>query len=521
MIKKRFNSTGVCVPKKHYMVDISNKLIQIKRLVESEFYFTINRPRQYGKTTTLNRLKKMLNDEYMVVSISFEGIGDKVFKSEQEFSKTFLELLSENIELTDVDEAQRLRDLSIDLNNIKDLSRTITQFVRDSKKEVVLFIDEVDKSSNNQLFLSFIGMLRNKYLAREVEEDYTFKSVILVGMYDVKSLKLKLRQEEEAKYNSPWNIAVDFDIDMSFSTEEISSMLKEYADINKVVMDIEALSKEIYFFTGGYPYLVSRICQIIDEKVIVNSNISWSIEHVRQGIKIINEEVNTLFESIVKNLENNNELYELVNRILVDGEQIIFNPLDPTISLGVTYGIFKKGENGVEIGNIIFEEIIYNYMISKVRTITNKMSLYNVKSSFVAEDGSLNIVKILQRFQQFMKEQYSAKDKEFIEHHGRLLFLAFIKPIINGTGFDFKEVQISEEKRLDLVITYNSFKYIVEMKIWRGTKYHEEGLKQLYDYLDIHGLSEGYLLIFNFNKNKEYKENIVRYNDKDIFEVYV
>ena len=30
--------------------------------------------------------------------------------------------------------------------------------------------------------LSFIGMLRKKYLAREVEEDYTFKSVILVGL---------------------------------------------------------------------------------------------------------------------------------------------------------------------------------------------------------------------------------------------------------------------------------------------------------------------------------------------------
>lgn len=59
-----------------------------------------------------------------------------------------------------------------------------------------------------------------------------------------------------------------------------------------------------------------------------------------------------------------------------------------------------------------------------------------------------------------MKEQYSSKDADFLEHHGRLLFLAFIKPIINGIGFDFKEVQISEEKRLDLVITYNNFKYI-------------------------------------------------------------
>ena len=53
-----------------------------------------------------------------------------------------------------------------------------------------------------------------------------------------------------------------------------------------------------------------------------------------------------------------------------------------------------------------------------------------------------------------MKEQYSEKDRKFIEENGRLLFLAFIKPIINGKGFDFKEVQISEEKRLDVVVTY-------------------------------------------------------------------
>ena len=119
-----------------------------------------------------------------------------------------------------------------------------------------------------------------------------------------------------------------------------------------------------------------------------------------------------------------------------------------------------------------------------------------------------------------MKEEYSSKDQEFIEQHGRLLFLAFIKPIINGTGFDFKEVQVSEEKRLDVVITYNSFKYIIEMKIWRGSKYHEDGVKQLCDYLDIHGLNRGYLLVFNFNKNKEFKEESVNVEGKEIFQVY-
>jgi hypothetical protein len=517
LMKKKFNSTGVCVPRKHYMVDISNKLEQIKELIDNEFYFTINRPRQYGKTTTLNELSNFLRDEYLVIDISFEGIGDSVFQKEKEFCNKFLKIMGKSLRFSDKEESERLLKLSQDVNDLEETSEAITQFIDGAKKEVILFIDEVDKSSNNQLFLSFIGMLRNKYLAREVEKDFTFKSVILVGLYDVKSLKLKLRSEEESKYNSPWNIAADFNVDMSFSSEEISTMLVEYSKDTDVTMDFKEISEGLYFFTSGYPYLVSRLCQIIDEKI----NKVWTVAQVKRAVKIINEEANTLFESIVKNLENNNELYELTNRILIDGEQIVFNSLDPTISIGLTYGIFKKGEDGLEISNKIFEEIIYNYMISKIRTSAKNMSLYNVKSSFIKENGELNIEKILQRFQQFMKEQYSSKDEEFIEHHGRLLFLAFIKPIINGIGFDFKEVQISEEKRLDLVIAYNNFKYIIEMKIWRGAKYHEDGVKQLCDYLDIHALNKGYLLIFNFNKNKEFKEERIEYQGKDIFEVYV
>ena len=87
---KRFNVTGVCVPEKHYMADISDKLAQIKEMVDYGDYFTINRARQYGKTTTLSLLKKMLKDEYIVASISFEGLGDKTFESAAAFSRTFM-----------------------------------------------------------------------------------------------------------------------------------------------------------------------------------------------------------------------------------------------------------------------------------------------------------------------------------------------------------------------------------------------------------------------------------------------
>lgn len=41
------------------------------------------------------------------------------------------------------------------------------------------------------------------------------------GVYDIKNLKHNLRNEDEHKYNSPWNIAADFNVDMSFSQKDI------------------------------------------------------------------------------------------------------------------------------------------------------------------------------------------------------------------------------------------------------------------------------------------------------------
>lgn len=49
-MKRRFNITGLCIPEKHYMVDIKSRLEEIRVLIEEGAYFTINRARQYGKT---------------------------------------------------------------------------------------------------------------------------------------------------------------------------------------------------------------------------------------------------------------------------------------------------------------------------------------------------------------------------------------------------------------------------------------------------------------------------------------
>ncbi|WP_347493455.1 hypothetical protein [Ruminococcus sp. HUN007] len=46
---KNFNITGTCFPEVHYMVDITERLETIRKMIDDGNYFIINRGRQYGK----------------------------------------------------------------------------------------------------------------------------------------------------------------------------------------------------------------------------------------------------------------------------------------------------------------------------------------------------------------------------------------------------------------------------------------------------------------------------------------
>ncbi|MCL2259960.1 MAG: hypothetical protein FWC15_01240, partial [Fibromonadales bacterium] len=91
---REFNVTGLCVPRLHYMADTSEKIRQIITMVEKGQYFTINRGRQYGKTTTLSLLEKGLPKEYTVIKVSFEGVSDSMFDAEADFCQGILNVCS-------------------------------------------------------------------------------------------------------------------------------------------------------------------------------------------------------------------------------------------------------------------------------------------------------------------------------------------------------------------------------------------------------------------------------------------
>lgn len=56
---------------------------------------------------------------------------------------------------------------------------------------------------------------------------------------------------------------------------------------------------------------------------------------------------------------------------------------------------------------------------------------------------------------------------------------------------------------MDVIIHWLGRRYVVELKIWRGERYHKEGEAQIAGYLDYFGLQTGYLISFDFRRNKE------------------
>jgi hypothetical protein len=528
-MQKRFNDTGLCIPSRHYMVDISIKLKQIIQLVEWGEYFTINRPRQFGKTTTLFLLAKQINqrNDYMALKISFEGIDADTHQHVDKFVQIFLSMFIREFEFLQQSELAQFTTQSLkNTNTLPELSQFITKLKRDKlpQTSLVLLIDEVDKSSNNQLFLDFLSVLRDKYLNQHEGRDHSFQSIILAGVHDIKNLKQKIRPDEASKYNSPWNIAIDFKVDLSFAPHEIETMLHDYSLDKQISLDISAIAAQLYYYSAGYPYLVSKLCKFIDEEIVPNRlEKNWSIFDVETAFKMIVDEgyTTTLFDSLVKNLENNQQLYELIFHLVINGKSLKFTIANPVINLAHLYGILRPSERGhCQVHNRIFEQRIYAYMISKaMQTQYGDINGFGGPEYFTAE--GLDIQLILQRFQIFMQENYSKPDRKFLEREGRLLFLAFLKPILNGRGFEFKEPVVADERRMDLVITYQNQRYVIELKRWYGEKYHQEGLQQLNDYLNIYSLKKGYLLIYDFNKGKTYKEESISFPDKEIFAVWV
>ena len=126
-MKRRFNVTGSCDPRRHYMVDLSERLKKIAGTFADDTAFV-----KGFANRLLIALKRM----------------------EFEDKEKFCRLLAE------------LKDNRSDAG-MDELFECLSSICGISSRPVVLMIDEVDGAGNNQVFVDFLAQLRGYYLARQ------------------------------------------------------------------------------------------------------------------------------------------------------------------------------------------------------------------------------------------------------------------------------------------------------------------------------------------------------------------
>ena len=533
---KRFNITGLCVPQKHYMVDLADRLAQVRKMVDDGAYFTIHRARQYGKTTLLHGLESYLKTDYLVISMDFQKLGTDKFESANSFSlsfaASFLKELARNRkpEFPEADqETEIMRNICQNRDStysLYELFENLNHICKFSDRPVVLMIDEVDSAANHQVFLDFLAQLRGYYLEREARGTATFRSVILAGLYDIKSLKAKIRPEDSQKTNSPWNIAADFDVDMSFSTEDIAGMLEEYEGDWHTGMDIAGIAALLHAYTSGYPFLVSRLCKLMDEKISGSKDFStkqaaWTKEGFLAAVRMLLTEENTLFESMDNKLIDYPELKQMLRELLLLGKPIENIPGNQGMRMAAMFGFVTVRDGFLYVANRIFETRLYNGFLSEEsRNSEITQHALAEKNQFI-RDGQLDVELVLRKFVDYYTELFGDYGEKFIEDDGRRLFLLYVRPIINGSGNYYIEARTRNYRRTDLIIDFQGRQSIIELKIWHGNEYNSRGEEQLSEYLDYYQLKKGYMVSFNFNKKKKTGIHEIALGDKVLVEAVV
>ncbi len=143
---RSFNVTGECNPRFHYMVDINQNLHEIKLMVDKGNYFTINRARQYGKTTTLSALDRYLKDTYVVNHLDFQLLSYKEFSEEALFVSAFVKALLWEVDGKDFvpseikERLMGFTDSSNPITSLSEMFRCLSEWCAQSAKPIVLMI---------------------------------------------------------------------------------------------------------------------------------------------------------------------------------------------------------------------------------------------------------------------------------------------------------------------------------------------------------------------------------------------
>jgi hypothetical protein len=128
---------------------------------------------------------------------------------------------------------------------------------------------------------------------------------------------------------------------------------------------------------------------------------------------------------------------------------------------------------------------------------------------YVRPDGSLNMAKLMTDWQAFWRKDghLAAEGFSYREAGPHLMLMAFLQRLVNGGGRIEREYGLGRGA-LDLLVFWKDQRHAVEVKLRRDAQTEKRALAQISRYLDLAGLQEGWLVVFDLRKEVPWSEKL-------------
>ena len=505
-----FNTAGPIVPERHYYIPTKDRINveEILHLIDQMKYFILHAPRQSGKTTTLLALMKMLNEsgKYKCLYVNVES-AQAARENVEEVNRSILEALesSEDIHLKE-DIISKNMDTALKKSSNNALVNILKIWTQGSPLPTVLLIDEIDSLVGDGL-ISVLRQLRSRYADRPSAFP---QSVILCGVRDIKDYRIHSGKEKEIiTGGSCFNIKAKSLTMKNFTLGDVRNLYQQHTKETGQTFTNDAIERS-FDWTNGQPWLVNALAyetcfELPDGKDRKTEITSDMIDIAKESL--IKGRVTHLDQLADKLKED--RLKNIIGPMIAgdDFEEFKYDDIEYAIDLG----LIIRGPNGLEVSNKIYKEVIPRELSNLTQTrIESKVD----RLWFVKNDATLDVVKLLEYFQEFFRENSEIWIERFDykEAGPQLLLQAYLQRVVNGGGRIFREYGLSR-KRTDLLVEWkDGSKFVIELKILHKSieKTIEDGLKQTWDYMDRTGTDTGHLIVFNRNKDISWDDKIFR-----------
>lgn len=320
----------------------------------------------------------------------------------------------------------------------------------------------------------------------------------VIGIVGVKSIT----QLDYDRSISPFNIQDEFRLP-NFTLAQVRELLGQYTEEVGQAFMPEVIAS-IHKQTAGQPVLVNQFAQLLTEALDIPKSEPITLTHFTTAHTHLLRGRNTNIDHLTVNIRRDPRFESILMRILTRDEGVDFNLDDDTISELATYGVIKEGADGMcEILNPIY---LYRILRTFKPTVNGLEDEYlpddteNGFDDYFMPTGWIDMVSLLDNFRDFIMRagfrilQIPDTPRESV---GRYLLMAYLDEFVRRIGGVMHiEVQTGRG-RMDLIVTHAQRKYIVETKVWRGTRYYQSGKGQLATYLRLEGVTEGFYVVFD------------------------